>query len=174
MKREREGWRYHDAELPVGFTITLKDPNGVEREIRIAGRADRFDIHQSDKSLAAVIDYKNQDMKKIASRAENVLDDPQLLIYARGANEDPDAAHLPGRTVEQAEWISLKAKINEVEEKQVRTHPVEDMPELMQQFSVQIVQDLKDLWSRKPMQAFAPDSVCQYCDARGICRKGMW
>ncbi|QWD61420.1 PD-(D/E)XK nuclease family protein [Polynucleobacter sp. MWH-UH25E] len=174
MKREKEGWRYHDAELPVGFAITLKDPNGVDREIRIAGRADRFDIHQSDKSLAAVIDYKNQDMKKIASRAENVLDDPQLLIYARGANEDPDAAHLPGRAVQQAEWISLKAKISEDEEKQVRAHPVEDMPELMQQFSVQIVQDLSDLWARKPMQAFAPDSVCQYCDARGICRKGMW
>jgi ATP-dependent helicase/nuclease subunit B len=174
MKREKEGWRYHDAELPVGFTITLNDPNDGDREIRIAGRADRFDIHQSDKSLAAVIDYKNQDMKKIASRAENVLDDPQLLIYARGANEDPDAAHLPGRTVEQAEWISLKAKISEDEEKQVRAHPVQDMPELMQQFSEQIVQDLKDLWARKPMQAFAPDSVCQYCDARGVCRKGMW
>jgi ATP-dependent helicase/nuclease subunit B len=113
-------------------------------------------------------------MKKISSRAENVLDDPQLLIYARGANEDPVAAHLPGRTVEQAEWISLKAKINEDDDKQVRSHPVEDMPELMQQFSVQIAQDLKELWARKPMQAFAPDSVCQYCDARGICRKGMW
>jgi len=48
------------------------------------------------------------------------------------------------------------------------------MPELMEQFSEQIVQDLNALWARKPMQAFAPDSVCQYCEARGICRKGMW
>ncbi|QWD63421.1 PD-(D/E)XK nuclease family protein [Polynucleobacter sp. MWH-UH2A] len=174
IKRENEGWRYHDAELPVGFTVTLKDSDGVQRQMRIAGRADRFDIHESDKSIAAVIDYKNQNMKKISSRAENVLDDPQLLIYARGANEDPVGAHLPGRTVEQAEWISLKAKVSDDEEKQVRAHSVQDMPELMQQFSEQIVQDLNDLWARKSMQAFAPDSVCQYCDARGICRKGMW
>ena len=174
LKRESEGWRYHDAELPVGFTLVLTDPDGVEREIRIAGRADRFDIHQSDESAAAVIDYKNQKIKKISDRAENILDDPQLLIYARGANENSIAAHLPGRTVDQAEWVTLKADLDKGEEKIVRAHSVEDMPDVMTQFSVQIVKDLNDLWARKPMQAFAPDSVCQYCEARGICRKGMW
>ena len=174
IKRENEGWRYHDAELPVGFVITLQDPDGVPREIRIAGRADRFDIHQSNESIAAVIDYKNQSMKKISDRAKNILDDPQLLIYARGVDENPVAARLPGRTIGQAEWVSLKAKISEGEKKNGRAHLVEDMPELMKELSVQIVQDLNDLWARKPMQAFAPDSVCQYCDARGLCRKGMW
>lgn len=174
LKRENAGWRYHDAELTVGFNLMLTDPDGVEREIRIAGRADRFDIHVSDKSVAAVMDYKNQNMKKITNRAENVLDDPQLLIYARGANENSIAAHLPGRTVEQAEWVTLKAELNKGEEKNIRAHPIENMPELMEQFSEQIVQDLNALWARKPMQAFAPDSVCQYCEARGICRKGMW
>ena len=174
IKRENDGWQYHDAELPVGFVITLKDPDGVQREIRIAGRADRFDIHESDNSIAAVIDYKNQDIRKIADRAENILNDPQLLIYARGANENPVAVSLPGRTVRHAEWVSLKAKIAESEKKNVRSYPVGVIPELMEAFSEQIVQDLDDLWARKPMKAFAPDSVCQYCDARGVCRKGMW
>jgi ATP-dependent helicase/nuclease subunit B len=68
----------------------------------------------------------------------------------------------------------LKAKITENHKKNGRAHPVEDMPELMEEFSTQIVQDLNDLWARKPLKAFAPDSVCQYCDARGVCRKGMW
>ncbi len=174
LKRENAGWHYHDAELTVGFNLVLTDPDGVDREIRISGRADRFDVHISDKSMAAVIDYKNQNMKKITKRAENVLDDPQLLIYARGANENSVAAHLPGRTVEKAEWVTLKAELNKGEDKNIRAHSVENMPELMQQFSEQIVQDLNELWARKPMQAFAPDSVCQYCEARGICRKGMW
>jgi ATP-dependent helicase/nuclease subunit B len=48
------------------------------------------------------------------------------------------------------------------------------MPEMMGQFSEQLRKDLEVLWARKPMKAFAPDSVCQYCEARGICRKGMW
>ncbi len=174
IQREYEGWRYHDAELPIGFTLSLLDPDGVQRDIRIAGRADRFDIHQSDDTAAAVIDYKNQKMKKIVERSANILDDPQLLIYARAANENPGAAHLPGRTVEQAEWVTLKAELDKGESKNIRAHAVQEMPEIMAQFSEQIVKDLNGLWARKPMQAFAPDSVCQYCEARGICRKGMW
>ena len=173
LKREHEGWRYHDAELPIGFTLSITDPDGVKQDIRIAGRADRFDIHQSDASAAAVIDYKNQKIKKITQRAENILDDPQLLIYARGASENPVEARIPGRAVEQAEWVTLRADIKD-EEKIIRAHPVEDMSAVMAEFSEQVVNDLNDLWARKPMTAFAPDSVCQYCEARGICRKGMW
>ena len=174
LKREKEGWRYHDAELPVGFILTLKDPEGLEREIGIAGRADLFDIHVNDDAAAAVIDYKNQKMKKIKDRAEFILNDPQLLIYARAANENPIAAHLPGRKVEKAEWVTLKAELDKGEAKNIRVNAVDDMPELMEQFSIQIEKDLKVLWARKPMQAFAPNSVCKYCEARGICRKGMW
>ena len=174
IQRENEGWRYHDAELTVGFTLSLSDPDGIQRDVHIAGRADRFDIHQADSTAAAVIDYKNQKMKKIVDRAENILDDPQLLIYARAASENPIAAHIPGRAVGRAEWVSLKAELDKGDDKNIRAHAVDDMPELMTQFSHQITEDLNSLWARKPMQAFAPDSVCQYCEARGICRKGMW
>ena len=174
LKREAEGWQYHDAELPIGFTIRLTDPDGVERDIQIAGRADRFDINTKDKTAASVIDYKNQAIKKIIERSKNVLDDPQLLIYARAANENPLAAHLSGRTVEQAEWVTLKVDLKQSEEKMVRDHPVEELPLKMEEFSKQLNKDLEVLWARKPMKAFAPDSVCQYCEARGICRKGMW
>lgn len=174
LKREADGWRYHDAELPVGFILTLTDPDGVQRDIHIAGRADRFDVHVTDQTAAAVIDYKNQKIKKIVDRAENILDDPQLLIYARGVNENAIAAHLPGRVMDRAEWVTLKADIDKADEKIVRAHIVEDMDDVMVQFSDQIAKDLNVLWARKPMKAFAPDSVCQYCEARGICRKGMW
>ncbi|CAM3598522.1 PD-(D/E)XK nuclease family protein [Polynucleobacter brandtiae] len=174
LKREHDGWTYHDAELPVGFTLTLIDQNGAEQAIRIAGRADRFDINQLNVTTAAVIDYKNQGIKRISDRADHILDDPQLLIYARGVNENATAAHLPGREVKQAEWVSLKSTLDKGEDKIIRAHPVQDMPDMMQQFSDQITQDLNTLWARKPMKAFAPDSVCKYCEARGICRKGMW
>ena len=174
LKREAEGWQYHDAELPVGFMVMLTDPDGVQREIEIAGRADRFDVNVNNSNAAAVIDYKNQGIAKIKKRADHLLDDPQLLIYARAVNENAIAAHLPGRTIEQAEWVSLKADLKKADDKIVRAHPVEQMPEMMEQFSEQLNEDLEVLWARKPMKAFAPDSVCQYCEARGICRKGMW
>ncbi len=174
LKREAEGWEYHDAELPVGFIVTLTDRDGIQREIEIAGRADRFDINSKDTKIAAVIDYKNQGITKMKKRAEHLLDDPQLLIYARAVNENAIAAHLPGRTIEQAEWASLKADVKKADDKIIRAYPVENLPEMMGQFSEQLNEDLAVLWARKPMKAFAPDSVCQYCEARGICRKGMW
>jgi len=174
LKREAEGWQYHDAELSVGFIVTLTDPDGVQREIEIAGRADRFDVSTNNSTAASVIDYKNQGVTKIKKRAERLLDDPQLLIYARAVNENAIAAHLPGRAIEQAEWVSLKADLKKADDKIVRAHLVEQMPEMMAQFSEQLNEDLEVLWARKPMKAFAPDSVCQYCEARGICRKGMW
>ena len=173
LKRESEGWQFHDAELAVGFMVMLTDSNGIQREIEIAGRADRFDVNANN-STAAVIDYKNQGITKIKKRAQHLLDDPQLLIYARAVNENAIAAHLPGRTVEQAEWVSLKAELKKSDDKIVRAHSVENMSEMMERFSGQLNEDLEVLWARKPMKAFAPDSVCQYCEARGICRKGMW
>ena len=174
LKREAEGWQYHDAELAVGFILTLTDSDGIEREIEIAGRADRFDVNTNHSNTAAVIDYKSQGITKIKKRAERLLDDPQLLIYSRAVNENAIAAHLPGRTIEQAEWVSLKADLKKADDRIIRTHPVENMAEMMEQFSEQLHEDLQVLWARKPMKAFAPDSVCQYCEARGICRKGMW
>ena len=120
-----------------------------------------------------MIDYKNQSMTKIKKRAEHLLDDPQLLIYARAANEDPESAHLQGREVSQAQWVSLKLDIKR-DKKLTRSLEVEDISDLMPAFSGQLVEDMQNLWSRKEMTAFAPDGVCKYCEARGICRKGMW
>jgi ATP-dependent helicase/nuclease subunit B len=174
IKREAAGWQHHDAELSVGFMVTLTDPDGIPREIQITGRADRFDVNSNDPTIAAVMDYKNQGITKIKKRAERLLDDPQLLIYARAVNEGALSAHLPGRAIAQAEWVSLKADIKKADDKIVRALDVQDMPGMMAQFSDQLSEDLEVLWARKPMKAFAPDSVCQYCEARGLCRKGMW
>jgi ATP-dependent helicase/nuclease subunit B len=173
LQREAEGWRYHNAEHQVGFDLHFVDADGVDRLMRIAGRADRFDINVDSKQAAEVIDYKNQSMSKIKKRAEHLLDDPQLLIYARAANEDPESAHLQGREVNQAQWVSLKVDIKR-DKKLTRSLEVEDVPDLMPAFSEQLIQDMQNLWSRKEITAFAPDGVCKYCEARGICRKGMW
>ena len=173
LQREAEGWRYHNAEHKVGFDLHFIDSNGVDRAIRIEGRADRFDINLHVEKSAEVIDYKNQPMTKLKRRAEYLLDDPQLLIYARAVNENPAGAHLQGHEVKQASWVSLKADVKK-DKGSLRALEVEDVPELMPAFSKQLVDDMQNLWSGKELQAFAPDGVCQYCEARGICRKGMW
>ena len=173
LQREAAGWRYHNAEHQVGFDLHFVNLNGEDRVIRIEGRADRFDIHMQSEMQAEVIDYKNQSLTKIKKRAEHVLDDPQLLIYARAANENPASAHLQGHQVNHAQWVSLKLDTKR-DKKLLRSLEVESVPELMPAFDQQITEDMQNLWSRKDMLAFAPDGVCKYCEARGICRKGMW
>jgi ATP-dependent helicase/nuclease subunit B len=174
LEREQQGWEYFDGEVKVGFDLTFQDADGNPREIRIEGYADRFDIQLENPQLASVIDYKHQTFKKVKDRAEHILDDPQLLIYARAANEGAENHKIVGHQVRQAEWVSLKADVNKDGQNAQRSQEVSPMPELMQEFSVQITQDLEDLWAKKPMEAFAPDGVCQYCEARGLCRKGVW
>jgi ATP-dependent helicase/nuclease subunit B len=171
LDREAQGWQFHDAEVKVGFDLPFTDVDGNERHIRIEGYADRFDVSVDDPELASVIDYKNQSFTKVEQRSEVVLDDPQLLIYARASNE---SNRIPGRAVSAAEWVALKADVKKDGNGAERSVVVAEMPELMQVFSEQMTEDVQSLWSGKPLTAFAPESVCQYCEARGICRKGMW
>ena len=174
LQREQAGWQYFDGELKVGFDLPFADADGNFKTIRIEGFADRFDIHIDDSNLASVIDYKNQRLERVKQRADHLLDDPQLLIYARAANEAQENHKLLGRQVKQAEWVALKADPSKGAQKTARSQEVQDMPEMMVQFSAQITKDVENLWSKKPMQAFAPEGVCQYCEVRGICRKGIW
>jgi ATP-dependent helicase/nuclease subunit B len=173
LQREAQGWRYHNAEHSVGFDLYFEDLDGVPRSIRIEGRADRFDINVNNSTQAEVIDYKNQAVKKMKKRAEHLLEDPQLLIYAKAANQDPKSAHLQGRQVDHAQWVSLKVDLKR-DKKLQRAVEVEQIAERIPQFEEQVSADLQNLWFRRPLTAFAPDGVCKYCEARGICRKGMW
>ena len=171
LDREAQGWQFYDAEVKVGFDLPFTDIDGNERHIRIEGYADRFDVSIHDPKAASVIDYKNQSLTKVEWRSEVVLDDPQLLIYARASNE---GKKIPGRVVNAAEWVALKADVKKKGDGAERSVVIAEMPDLMQEFSEQITNDVQSLWSGEPLKAFAPDSVCQYCEARGICRKGMW
>ena len=174
LQREMAGWEYFDGEVKVGFDLPFNDVDGNPKIIRIEGYADRYDVNIDNNKLASVIDYKNQRFERVKVRAEHILDDPQLLIYARAANEGQESHKLTGHRVQQAEWVALKADISKSEQKALRSQEVVDLPGMMQQFSEQITKDVEQLWAKKPMQAFAPEGVCQYCEARGICRKGIW
>jgi ATP-dependent helicase/nuclease subunit B len=174
LQREQAGWKYFDGEVKVGFNLPFQDEQGNRKTIRIEGFADRFDVQVENSAIASVIDYKNQRFERVKVRAEHLLDDPQLLIYARAANESQESHKLTGHKVRQAEWVALKADLSKGEQKALRSQDVGNVPALLEQFTAQITEDVELLWAKKPMQAFAPEGVCQYCEARGICRKGIW
>jgi ATP-dependent helicase/nuclease subunit B len=102
------------------------------------------------------------------------LDDPQLLIYARAVTDADSKLPMQGQTVTDAEWVALKTELKNGNGSAERSVAVADLAETAKQSMAQITEDVELLWARKTLNAFAPDSVCRYCESRGICRKGMW
>ncbi len=173
LERESAGWRYLDGEIQVGFDLPFTTEGGDFRMMRIEGYVDRIDTH-IDSASAAVLDYKHQTVKKVRDRAASVLDDPQLLIYARAVTDADSNLPMQGRAVSDAEWVALKTELKNGHGSAERSIAVADLADTAIQSMAQITEDVELLWARKTLNAFAPDSVCHYCESRGICRKGMW
>ncbi len=156
VQREEDGWLFHDGEKPVGFNLdTSHGP------LHVRGFVDRLDIHP-EKGVE-VIDYKYSSKASITKKKNHIKDDPQLVIYAKAVDRQDMVGQKP---VGVASWVSLKETDATVE--------VDDLPLHMADLSGQMIADLEAVWGGGAMKASAPDSICQYCQARGICRKGMW
>lgn len=166
LTRESNGWQFHDAEVKVGFDLMLDK----DVMIRIEGYVDRFDVHPQ--LGASVIDYKFQSALKIKKKSAYISDDPQLLVYAKAVNQ---SMIVDEKSVSAVEWVALKQDKKQLEKGLPQfDYPLEDFKDHYDAFIGPISQDLNDVWAGRPMKASAPDGVCQYCEVRGICRKGMW
>jgi len=156
IQREQSGWSFHDGEKQVGFDLQTRFG-----EIRVTGFVDRVDIHPQQG--VEVIDYKFSSKNSITKKKNNLQDDPQLVIYAKAVNGHDMVNRQPTTS---ASWISVKEDDARVE--------VDDLQNEMKELPAQMIADIEALWGGAPLAASAPDSICQYCQARGICRKGMW
>lgn len=163
LQREAEGWQFHDAERKLGFEFFFQDEHHQLHSIVMEGYADRID-RKADASFA-ILDYKHQSREKVVERSERRMDDPQLLLYAKALmSEGP---------IEQLDWVALKMNPKKKSASD-RSVAISDIPEALEELDAQLHRDLSAVWSGHAMRAFAPDSTCRYCEARGICRKGMW
>lgn len=169
LNREAQGWQFHDAELKVGFEFPFTDMHHQEHTIRIEGYVDRVDVSVIGQQLA-VLDYKYQNHDKIKKRADQLMDDPQLLLYSKAIEKEKK---IIGRSVTDADWVSLKMDLKRKDSAQ-RSLAVGDLVSRDDALEEQLRHDLSAVWSGSAMRAFAPESVCRHCEARGICRKGMW
>ena len=156
IQREQSGWVFHDGEKQVGFDLQTRFG-----DIRVSGFVDRLDIHPQEG--VEVIDYKFSSKNSITKKKNNLKDDPQLVIYAKAVNGH-DMVNRQPATI--ASWVSVKEEDARVE--------IDDLQNQMNELPAQMIADIESLWAGAPMAASAPDSICQYCQARGICRKGMW
>lgn len=150
-ERESQGWHFAAGEK--WFEKKLQWPGG---EVTLHGRIDRIDEGSADE--CAVLDYKTTAHPTLKKRLEQ-REDHQLAFYALIADRPVTAAH----------YVSLEPYNNKI-----RDVAAPNYAEWQHQLSAQIVDNLRAISQGSSLKAAGIEAVCQYCDVRGLCRKGAW
>jgi ATP-dependent helicase/nuclease subunit B len=179
--REAAGWTWQGGE--VRREVEVSTPNGGT--LMLHGRLDRVDVREcgsagereseglgSGDSGAptsrppdlptsrefAVIDYKTRDPLKLKQALESPGEDVQLPVYAL----------LWGTPVAEALYLSM-------DRDGVRAVALDhDVPALAEAERGRLGRLFDALAAGAGMPAQGTAPVCEYCDARGLCRKDYW
>ena len=124
--------------------------------LTLVGKIDRMDRQANGERL--LIDYKTEPRTTTAERIKNGLEDSQLAFYAALTDDDTLAA----------------AYVNLGEKEPTRTYGQPDIVELRDALIDSILVDMARIARGTPLQALGEGKGCDYCAARGLCRKDFW
>jgi ATP-dependent helicase/nuclease subunit B len=146
-----QGWRYQTGEAACEMPFNVPGLG----EIALHGRVDRVDgrIDQNGEEARAVIDYKTAASTGLKKKLNNPAEAVQLPFYAWLS--DAAAAYLP---INEAPVIPLLMD-GETDVDAITRR----LPALLEAIA-----------AGAALRANGIDAACQYCEARGMCRKGMW
>jgi ATP-dependent helicase/nuclease subunit B len=178
-EREGSGWRWSEGEVERSIEITT--PGG--RKLTVHGRLDRVDSreppaagsprpqgankpnagqpsvisHQSSPEFS-VVDYKARSPKALEDSLARPGEDVQLAVYAL----------LWGEAVTEALFLSVDRRDVEA------VAPEGGIQALAQATHVRLTAMFDALAAGARLPAQGTEGACEYCDARGLCRKGHW
>ena len=145
IKNEQEGWRYQGGE--VAFELPLN------ADLILHGRIDRVDVNGKQ---TRVLDYKMMDASKLRQKLKEPGEDVQLACYAHVYE------------AEEAAFISIE------KDKVVLIAPPQDVPHLTQANIERLLTVFEQMRAGAALPAHGVEEDCQYCEMRGLCRKGEW
>lgn len=128
--------------------------------IRLHGRIDRLDrVRGPEGAALELIDYKTGSATSLREKVRNPFEDTQLAFYA--ALMQPQAG-APLR----ASYLTLGRKIESIEH--------DDVESSARALVEGVGHDLARLRSGAGLPALGEPPVCDYCEARGLCRRDHW
>ena len=133
---------------------------------RLYGKLDRIDRQASPEGrLPVVIDYKTEARQKTEDRVKDPFEDTQLAFYA---------ALMPDENL-RAGYLSITDGRSATAAKGP-THMVEQERVLLARDHLRegIARDLSRVAAGHAMPALGEGRVCEFCAARGLCRKDSW
>jgi ATP-dependent helicase/nuclease subunit B len=129
--------------------------------VALRGRIDRIDRRGPVRHL---IDYKTVPVDTLRKRVREPLEDTQLAFYAAlellQAPGDPPELEAAYLALDDAEGVRSVAHAKVAESARV----------LLQGLGA----ELQRLRAGAPMPALGEGSVCEHCEARGLCRRDHW
>jgi ATP-dependent helicase/nuclease subunit B len=125
-------------------------------QLTLVGKIDRIDRLADGSAL--VMDYKTEAVANTAQRIKAPLEDTQLAFYAALLSDDTLAA----------------AYVNVGERDGSKTYEQADVVVLRDQLLDGIVSDMTRVAAGAPMLALGAGKACEFCAARGLCRKDFW
>ena len=123
--------------------------------LTLIGRIDRID--RAPDGSALLIDYKTEGVDATKKRIRNPDEDTQLAFYGALIDEDTLAA----------------AYVN-VGEKETTRHDQRDVVDLRDALIEGITSDMQRIAAGAPLPPLGEGTACEYCAARGLCRKDFW
>jgi len=124
--------------------------------LKLEGRIDRIDTLAGGETL--VMDYKTEGVQATRDRMKAPLEDTQLAFYA---------ALLPGREM-QAAYLNIS------ERGEITPVPHRELAQASHLLQEAIVSELRRIGQGTPLPALGEGRVCEFCAARGLCRKDAW
>ncbi len=155
-EREHQGWRWQASEVTCETPLELASG----KTVRLRGRVDRIDMRrdESNEVYFAVLDYKTGSRDGLKKRAANPDEDGQLPFY--GIIADPAPSELAYVGVDN-DPIAAYAMSG-------------DAGSIAADHRQRLQQTLSDIAAGKGLPAQGVDTVCNYCEAHGVCRKRFW
>jgi ATP-dependent helicase/nuclease subunit B len=127
--------------------------------LQLVGTIDRIDaVSSTGEPTPLVIDYKTENDAVTRKRIGAGAEDTQLAFYAALLSHDTLRA----------------AYVNVGERGQTQMHEQEDVVHLRDLLVEGIQHDFERIAAGAPLPALGEGAVCEYCAARGLCRKDFW
>ncbi|MBP6404337.1 MAG: PD-(D/E)XK nuclease family protein [Proteobacteria bacterium] len=123
--------------------------------LTLVGRLDRIDSLPG--GMAMVMDYKTEALDVTRKRVKSASEDTQLAFYAALLPDD-----------------QLRAAYVNVGERETRKVEQDDVVAARDALIDGIQTDLQAIADGAPLPALGEGTVCDFCAARGLCRKDMW
>ena len=104
-----------------------------------------------------MLDYKTESSQTSKDRVRDPLEDTQLAFYAALLDED-----------------DIEAAYVNISEKHTQSTPQPELMTARDALLVGITADVERIHVGHAMPALGEGKACDYCAARGLCRKDFW